>query len=147
MLDFSIVIPIYNENENIEKMVDEIQTVLSSKYKYELLFVNDCSEDESSITLKRLKNINNFVVVNNKSNLGQSHSILNGIKYSNTNVIVTMDGDLQNNPDDIIKLFNVYKSNENLKLVSGIRKNRKDNTFKKISSIIANSIRSFINIK
>ena len=74
----------------------------------------------------------------------QSKSLLTGIKSANFNDIVTIDGDGQNNPKDILNLTNIYFLNQNLNLVGGIRKNRKDNFTKIISSKIANKVRGFI---
>ena len=81
-----------------------------------------------------------FILI--KNNLGQSYSIQKGINNSVNDIIVTIDGDGQNDPKDIIKLYDIYMAKENLKLVGGIRKKRKDKFIKKISSKIANFIRS-----
>ena len=75
--------------------------------------------------------------------MGQSFSIYYGVHASNYNDIVTLDGDGQNPPKDISKIANIYFSS-NYKLVGGLRLNRKDNAIKKISSKIANKIRSFV---
>ena len=70
----------------------------------------------------------NFII-NNETNKGQSYSIWNGIKKSNYNTIVTLDGDGQNNPKDIPRLLDLYFSKGTYSLIGGIRKNRKDNLF------------------
>ncbi|MDC0216872.1 glycosyltransferase, partial [Pelagibacteraceae bacterium] len=80
----------------------------------------------------------------NSENLGQSQSILRGIKESTFDTIITIDADLQNNPSDILKLYNIYVSNSKVKLVGGIRYKRKDTFTKVISSKIANTIRSAV---
>ena len=76
--------------------------------------------------------------------MGQSFSLFRGVKESKYSVIVSIDGDGQNNPIDIVKLLTLYNSSENLKLVGGIRQKRKDSIIKIISSKIANNVRSFI---
>ena len=91
-----------------------------------------------------LKYQNKIKIINNSKNLGQSLSILNGIKSSSFETVVTLDGDGQNNPIDIPILLNKYLSDKEIKLVGGIRLNRKDSIIKRYSSIIANSIRKFI---
>ena len=90
---------------------------------------------------KRKKNFN-FKIINNQLNLGQSYSILSGIKQSKYNIIVTLDGDGQNNPYDIPKLLEFYNKSNDVYLVGGIRSKRKDNLIKIISSRIANYVRS-----
>jgi Glycosyltransferases involved in cell wall biogenesis len=143
MKEFSIVIPIFNEEKNIRQLVKEIYEQDEIKNKFELIFVNDKSMDESEKILKNESKVKDFIYINNKNNIGQSLSIYKGVRRSSTKTIVTMDGDLQNDPSDIKKLYNIYFSNNNIKLVSGIRFNRKDSIIKKISSKIANFVRRF----
>lgn len=148
MQKFSIVIPLYNEERNIENLVKEI--FLSLKYynnsNYEIILVNDNSSDETRIVIENLKNKNpkNIKVINNKKNLGQSFSINAGIKKSIFNTIATIDGDGQNNPKDLPVLLDYFFSNKDIFLVGGIRFKRKDNFIKIISSIIANYVRNII---
>ncbi len=151
-MKFSIVIPLFNEAENILKLNSEIIQVLNNlkntNNEFEIIYVDDASTDN---TLKILKEINNNVstkIIGNNSNLAQSKSILNGIDVSSFNNIILLDGDLQNDPKDIIKMIDVYNENENC-LVHGFRKNRSDPYFSKIlPSKIANYIvRKFTNSK
>ena len=139
---FSLIIPVFNEEENLISLINEIKLFLTKYKNFELIFVNDCSTDN---TLKILENekINfNFKIINNKTNLGQSFSILNGIKNSNYDTIITLDGDGQNNPKDIPRLFEFYYKTKDASLVGGIRFKRRDNIIKIISSRLANFIRS-----
>lgn len=138
---FSVVIPIFNEEENLESLIKEIYNSLTKHKDFELIFVNDCSSDDSLKILEKQKKNFEFKILNNKTNIGQSFSILFGIKNSKYNTIVTLDGDGQNNPYDIPKLLRFYNEN-NFFLVGGIRLKRKDNAIKIISSKIANFIRS-----
>ncbi len=139
----SIIIPIYNEVENIFLLLEEIKLYLDKKIQYEILIVNDNSQDNFLVEYEKLDLSKNINIINNISNLGQSKSIQNGIMHSKYDNIVTMDGDGQNHPKDILSLVNEYFEN-NYALVSGIRKKRKDSFIKKISSKIANKFRSII---
>jgi len=142
MNPISIIIPIYNESENIFRLIDEIYSYLNKKYQFEIIIINDHSTD-NFLELFEKKNYNNVFLFNNDKNLGQSKSLQIGILKSRFDDILTIDGDGQNNPIDILKLLDIYNKN-NFDLVSGIRVKRQDSLIKIISSKIANKIRSFI---
>tara|TARA_B100001057_G_C22665697_1_gene877730 strand:- start:290 stop:985 length:696 start_codon:yes stop_codon:yes gene_type:complete len=143
---FSIVIPVFNEEENLLPLIKEIKASLKNYDEYELIFVNDLSTDKTIEILEQEQKNFKFKIINNKINYGQSYSILTGIKNSNYNIIVTLDGDGQNNPKDIPMLIEFYKKNNDASLVGGIRYNRKDSIIKIISSKVANFVRSnFLN--
>ena len=140
---FSIVIPLFNEVKNVEPLINEILENLKHFKTYEIILVDDASNDGT------LEKINNFKkskirVISNKYNKGQSFSICKGIENSLYNIIVTLDGDGQNDPADIVKLLEFFISNDDIFLVGGIRTKRKDSFIKIISSKIANTVRSFI---
>ena len=139
---FSIVIPVFNEENNIITLIKEIKSSLKFYNEYELIFVNDFSTDNTLRVLEKEKKNFNFKIINNKFNQGQSFSILNGIKNSNYNTIITLDGDGQNNPKDIPILLEFYNKTKDASLVGGIRHKRRDNIIKIISSRLANFIRS-----
>ena len=140
---FSIVIPLYNEGENIQPLLSEIFANLLSYENFEIVLVNDASTDNTSNVFKKL--INNKVrILHNKTNRGQSFSIHKGIQHSSFDTIITIDGDGQNDPADIPKLINKYFESDKLKLLGGIRSKRKDSLIKVFSSKIANKIRSKI---
>lgn len=139
---FSIVIPVFNEEDNLISLINEIKTSLVNFKDYELIFVNDFSSDNTLKVLKKEQKKLSFKIHNNTLNLGQSYSTLLGIKNSKYNIIVTLDGDGQNNPKDIPRLIKTYNKNKNVFLVGGIRIKRKDNIIKIISSRIANFVRS-----
>ena len=143
MHSFSIVIPIYNESNNIKILLKEIYFFLKDNFLFEVIIVNDGSNDESKEIIEKL-NYENLVLINNDKNLGQSKSLWIGIKNSKYETIITIDGDLQNDPKDIPMLIDYYKQNNDIDLVGGIRTKRKDNLIKMISSKIANTLRSFI---
>ena len=140
---FSIVIPIYNEQENIKLLIDEIKNAIPySDHEYEIIIVDDGSKDNSLNIIKKLIT-NNILFISNRKNLGQSYSIKIGIEKSSTNTIVTIDGDLQNNPKDIPLMLHTYFKN-NLHFLGGIRTKRKDSVSKKFASLLANNIRKKI---
>ena len=140
---FSIVIPLYNEGENIKPLLREIFANILSYENFEIVLVNDASTDNTSNVVEKL--INNKVrILHNKTNRGQSFSIHKGIQHSSFDTIITIDGDGQNDPADIPKLINKYFESDKLKLLGGIRSKRKDSLIKVLSSKIANIIRSKI---
>lgn len=142
---FSIVIPIYNEKENIFSLIEEINQNLDSEtYNYEILIINDCSSDLNENDYKIFDELKNTKIFSNQTNLGQSYSLISGIKKSNNNTILTLDGDGQNNPIDIPKLVNLYFSNNQIYMVGGIRNKRKDSLTKLLASKIANKFRKSI---
>ena len=113
---FSIIIPIYNEAENIPLLLNEIFISLTNYNNYEIILIDDCSKDNTSEVLIKYNNINNIKIIKNNSNKGQSFPIHNGIKKSNNKIIVTIDGDCQNNPADIPNLVDLFSSDEKIKL-------------------------------
>ncbi len=141
----SIIIPVYNEEKSIKVLLDELDYFLKNfTYSYEVVFVDDGSKDYSYSLLKdaALKNVN-FKVIRLRRNYGQSAAMLAAIDYSIGDVVVPLDADLQNDPNDIPKLLNLIE--EGYDLVSGWRKHRKDRALdRKIPSMIANKLISFV---
>jgi len=137
----SVVIPVYNEEENIEKLYEELKEVLENlKLDYEIIFVNDGSTDRTSQILDELaKKDPKVKVIHFRKNYGQTAAMYAGFQYAEGDVVITMDGDLQNDPRDIPKLLE--KIEEGYDIVSGWRKNRKDPFLSRIlPSKIANWI-------
>ncbi|MBI2613577.1 MAG: glycosyltransferase family 2 protein [Candidatus Levybacteria bacterium] len=119
----SVIIPIFNEEGNIQKLYNEINEVLPDKDSYEIVFVDDGSKDESFNLLKRIASKDKKVkIVKLMSNYGQSNAISAGITNCAGNIIVTMDSDMQHDPKDILPL--IKKINEGYHVVCGWRKNR-----------------------
>ena len=149
-MNFSIIVPLFNEVENITQLNSEIlettKQLQNKNHQFELIYVDDGSTDNTFETLKKIDNNIKTVVLKNHFNLKQSKSILNGIDISSNNNIILLDGDLQNNPKDITKMIEIYEKNENI-LVHGYRKNRNDPFLTKVlPSRIANFIvRKFTN--
>ena len=137
-MTLSIVIPIYNEEENIQILHEKLMEVLDPLEKeYEILFVDDGSADRTLSILEEIQAKDKHVVVLSlRRNFGQTAAFAAGFDFARGDVIVTMDGDLQNDPADIPKLLELIKDND---LVSGWRKKRKDPFFtRRFPSIAAN---------
>ena len=144
-MDITIVIPVYNEEESLKRLFDEIEEVISSIGRSaEIVAVDDGSTDSSFDVLKELCiRHKNLTVVRFRGNFGQTAAIAAGFKHARGDVIITMDADWQNDPADIPKLLS--KMDEGFDVVSGWRKDRKD-TFitRKVPSFFANKLISFI---
>jgi glycosyltransferase involved in cell wall biosynthesis len=140
---FSIVIPIYNEADNIVKLSDSILKALSN-LEYEVLFINDGSTDDSeSIIEKITQKHSNINMINLRRNYGQTAAMQAGFDHSKGDIVIPMDGDMQNDPKDIPKL--IQKINEGYDVVSGWRKERLDKKYTRIiPSKIANHLISKI---
>ncbi len=135
----SIVIPVHNEKDNILNLFNEVMNSLDSlEGESEVIIVNDGSYDGTTEILGELvKKDKRLTVINFRRNFGQTAAMSAGFKHAKGEVIIAMDGDLQNDPKDFSVLLN--KINEGYDLVSGWRKNRQDKTLsRKIPSKIAN---------
>lgn len=143
-LDISIVIPFYNEEENIPLMLGKVVTALQNiEGSYEILAIDDGSTDKTFAELKKAKlQINALRIIKFRRNFGQTQAMQAGIDHARGKVVITMDGDLQNDPADIQNLLN--KMNEGYDVVSGWRKNRKDNILRIIPSKVANFLLTFV---
>ncbi len=137
-MELSVVIPIYNEEENVEELHKRLTEILNKlQISYEIIYVDDGSTDN---TLKILENIQksdpHVVVLSFRRNFGQTAAFAAGFDFARGNIVITMDGDLQNDPADIPKLLEAIKDAD---LVSGWRKKRKDPFLtRRLPSIIAN---------
>jgi len=141
----SVVIPIYNEEENIPLLYEELHEVLNGlDCDSEIVFVDDGSSDRSLELLQKLhEKDRDVVVVSFRRNFGQTAAMAAGFDYASGDVIVTMDGDLQNDPHDIPKLL--ARMEEGYDLVSGWRFNRQDAFInRKLPSMIANKLISVV---
>ena len=143
--EVSVVIPVLDEAENIEPLTAEIHAALTNVADYEIVFVDDGSSDETpdmlhkaALTDSRLRR------VRHRTPCGQSAAIATGVRSARGAVIVTLDGDGQNDPADIPRLLAMLGDAEtpDLLMVAGHRAHRRDSRVKKLSSRIANGIRS-----
>ena len=137
----SIVVPVYNESDSIRLLINEIINVMKShQLLFELIIVNDGSVDSTSNVLENLSiEIKQLTVINLRKNYGQTAALAAGFDHSNGDIIVTLDGDLQNDPNDIPKL--ITNINEGYDLICGWRFQRKDKLLnRRIPSQIANRL-------
>lgn len=137
-MTLSIVIPLYNEEENISLLHQKLKEILDTlNMEYEILFIDDGSNDRTLSILEEIqKKDKHVLVLSMRRNFGQTAAFAAGFDFARGDIIVTMDGDLQNDPTDIPKLLELIKDHD---LVSGWRKKRKDPFFtRRIPSIIAN---------
>ena len=141
MQGISVVVPVFNEEGNVRELHQEILEVCKKEnYKFEIIFVDDGSKDKTPEICKELKPLK---YIRMRKNFGQTAAMDAGIKAAQYDYIVTMDGDRQNDPADIPKLVK-YLEDNNLDIVSGWRKNRKDTVMKKFTSRVANFLRGII---
>ena len=137
----SIVVPVYNEEENVRLLFEKIQAVCETIGEtYEVLFVDDGSHDKTFAVLSELsKQEPQLIVVRFQKNAGQTAAMAAGFEYARGQRIISMDGDLQNDPTDIPKLL--QKLDEGYDLVCGWRKDRQDKFLtRRVPSIVANWI-------
>ncbi len=137
-MKYSVIIPVFNESDSVGFLISSLEGVLhSSGGEYEIIFVNDGSTDNTLDRLKVLAKANpQLKVINFKENQGQGRALEEGFRKASGDIVITMDGDLQNDPADI-SLF-ISRINEGYDLVCGWRYNRKDNFIKIIKSKIGN---------
>jgi len=139
----SVVVPVKDEAENIGPLAREIATAVAGQGEYEIIFVDDGSSDGTTQALLDLKaEMPELRVISHASNLGQSRAVRTGVKAARGDLIVTLDGDGQNDPADIPKLLAPFaESDTSLALVGGVRAKRKDTFSRRLASRLANSIR------
>lgn len=141
MKKISIIIPVFNEEGNIKPLHEEIKSVCEkNNYIYEIIIIDDGSKDKTSEVVKQLHPVK---YLRFRKNFGQTAAVDAGIKQAKYEYIITIDGDRQNDPGDIPNLINHLESND-LDVVSGWRKNRKDKLLKKIFSVSARILRGII---
>lgn len=142
--ELSVVVPVFNERDNVTPLVNEIVAALRGVVPFEIVYVDDQSKDDSLAVLQGLMaTVPELRVVQHLKQSGQSTAVRNGIKAARGAWIATLDGDGQNDPADIPKLLAARASADPaIKLFAGWRVNRKDTGSKRWASKIANAIRS-----
>ncbi|BBI16331.1 Undecaprenyl-phosphate 4-deoxy-4-formamido-L-arabinose transferase [Neochlamydia sp. TUME1] len=142
-IQYSVVIPLKNEEDNIVELIEELEPImLSLKKPWELICVDDGSTDQTLALLTHLLHKKNYLkLLIFKENYGQSSAFAAGFKAAKGEFVITLDGDRQNDPADIPKLVEAIN---NCDLVCGVRVNRKDPLSKKLISTVANLIRRSI---
>jgi glycosyltransferase involved in cell wall biosynthesis len=142
----SIVVPVRNEAGNIAPLVDEIAAALGSAPAFEIVYVNDGSTDATEAELCGLMATRPYLrQIKHAASCGQSAAVRTGVAHARGTVVVTLDGDGQNNPAFIPELLRALEAGSpRIGLVAGQRVGRKDTGFKKFQSRIANGVRSTV---
>jgi undecaprenyl-phosphate 4-deoxy-4-formamido-L-arabinose transferase len=138
----SVVIPVYNESENLEQLYQRVIAALDKLDKpHEIILVNDGSEDDSYNQLNELqkRRPEQIRIIHFNGNFGQHMALMAGFERVRGEIIITLDADLQNPPEEIYRLVNLIEKGHDY--VGGIRKNRQDTFFRRYASIINNWLR------
>jgi glycosyltransferase involved in cell wall biosynthesis len=138
MVKLSVIIAVYNEQDNIKPLITSINKVfLHSEIEHEVIFVDDGSVDNTSKVI--MENISpNITLIELKKNFGQTAAMKAGIDHADGEYIATLDGDLQNDPEDLPMMLDLIRKND-CDIVTGIRADRQDDfIMRKIPSVIAN---------
>lgn len=146
-MKISIVVPVYNEADNISALIAEIVTAMNQAVAYEIIYVDDGSNDDTAAVLKQTQqNIKALRVIRHQQSCGQSAAIYTGVKAANYPYIATLDGDGQNDPADIPRLYQLLMQQReisgNLWMLAGWRNKRHDSAWRLFSSKLANVVRS-----
>ena len=144
MTQLSVVVPVFNERDNVVPLINEITAALRGLVDFEIVYVDDNSKDDTLAVLSSAKAANpELRVIHHVSQSGQSTAIRNGVKAARGAWIATLDGDGQNDPADIPKLLAMREASPDpIKLFAGWRVDRKDTGSKRLASKWANAIRS-----
>jgi dolichol-phosphate mannosyltransferase len=141
----SIVVPVRNEADNIAPLVDEIAAMLDKNLAFELIYVNDGSTDRTEAELTRLMASRPWLrQIRHETSCGQSAAVSSGVIHARAGVVVTLDGDGQNDPAFIPALLEAMTKTPHIGLVAGQRVGRQATGFKKLQSRVANAVRSVV---
>jgi dolichol-phosphate mannosyltransferase len=140
----SVVVPVHNERDNVAPLIAEIVAALDQRIVYEIVYVDDCSQDDTLAQLRAAQSRTpQLRVIRHLSQSGQSTAVRNGVKAARGSWIATLDGDGQNDPADIPSLLDERaRAATDVKLFAGWRVTRRDDALKRLSSRIANGVRS-----
>ena len=144
MPQLAVVVPVFNERDNIPPLLAEIAAALRGNVDYEVIYVDDDSSDDSLAVLQAEKSRHpELRIIHHVTRSGQSTAVWNGVRAANAPWIATLDGDGQNDPADIPKLLAARSTAQaKVRLFAGWRTTRRDSFNKRISSKIANGVRS-----
>lgn len=145
-LRFSLVVPIYNEEETVESMLREVEEVLVPHGPFEALFVDDGSKDASVAKMQAFKKDRNadwLRIVLLVKNAGQSAAVMAGVEQARGPIVATLDGDMQNDPRDIPSMLERVEKGE-ADAVVGVRAKRQDTFVRRMSSRVGNGVRNFL---
>ena len=140
----SVVVPVRNEAGNVAPLIAEIALALDGRWVYEIVYVNDGSTDATGDVLSDLMKVRpQLRQIKHAQSAGQSAAVRTGVRASRGAIVVTLDGDGQNNPTFLTNLVEaIEKSNGRIGLAAGQRIGRKDTGFKKVQSRVANAVRN-----
>jgi glycosyltransferase involved in cell wall biosynthesis len=142
--DVSVVLPIFDERENLAPLLEEIERALGSR-RYEVVAVDDGSTDGSLDELRRLKARKAYLrVIALARHAGQSAALSTGWERARAPVVVTLDADGQNDPADVPPLLDLLEQEHGLAMIAGVRAARRDPGWKKVQSRVANTVRDWI---
>ncbi len=147
-MGLSVIVPFYNEEENVIPLVQEITEALKS-ISFEILAIDDASQDRTLENLYQVAHSNTRVrVLSHDRNYGQSSAILTGARHASFSLLATLDGDGQNDPKDLLKLWQIYhkvpQTRRAQTVIFGNREKREDNLLRRFSSRIANALRAYM---
>lgn len=147
-MDFSVVIPVFNEGDYVRLLAEEIIRLIKPEHNFEIIFVDDHSTDQTPELLHELSlSSKSLRFIRHVKQYGQSGALKTGVLAATYPLIVTLDGDGQNDPKDIATFITCFESNDrctdNL-LVNGHRQDRNDTGWRRLSSRIANQIRRIL---
>jgi len=144
-MDLAVVVPVHNEEENLEPLLREIDNALAGMCEHEIIYVDDGSTDATRARLQALKQaFPRLRVLMHARACGQSTALMTGVRAARAGVIATLDGDGQNDPADIPRLLaslRELQQEQKLAMVAGYRRKRKDTGWRKFSSRVANAVR------
>lgn len=144
MPQLSVVVPVFNERDNIAPLLAEITATLRGRVDFEVVYVDDCSNDDSrDVLTAQMRHHPELRVLRHHARSGQSTALWHGIRAARADWVATLDGDGQNDPADIPRLLDARdKADARVHLFVGWRTTRRDSFSKRVSSRIANAVRS-----
>ncbi len=144
-LDLSVVIPVCNEQDNVEPLAREIHAALAGRHAFETIFVDDGSTDGTAraVLTARAAGMPEVRLIRHSKRSGQSAAVATGVREARAPWVATLDGDGQNDPADIPRLFDAVRQSNSprLRLVMGNRTTRRDTWLRRLSSRVANGVR------
>lgn len=145
--ELSVVVPVKNEAENILPLLDEIHMALQGKVEFEVVYVDDGSDDATPAALEQAASLHpRLRVVRHRASCGQSQAVATGVRHARGTLIATLDGDGQNDPADLPAMLELWRSRpEDVRaglMVTGWRADRRDDGIRRLSSKVANRVRS-----
>ena len=144
---YSVVVPVLNEADNIQPLIAEIRTAMEPHTPFEIVYVDDGSDDATpNVLSEQAKVCPELRVVRHARPAGQSAAIITGVNTARAATIITLDGDGQNDPADILKLLAAFEGDADREslLVTGRRVARRDTLLKRVSSRVANAVRGTV---